>query len=161
MTSTQLETSKPLDELGPVNFVVVEFPAGPFELHWRDRPGAGRPRRCGHDPRHRRPDPDKEPERHRGRDGALRHRRTRRAASNKETKLPAELLVADNVVDLAACWIPGLDLRRRPDLREPLGGTRSRQRRNMGGQLIANGRIPIQAIIASIEADEALAAGGA
>src|SRR4051794_3218699 len=33
--------------------------------------------------------------------------------------------------------------------------------RRSGGQLIANGRIPIQAIIASIEADEASANGGA
>ena len=32
--------------------------------------------------------------------------------------------------------------------------------RHAGGQLVANGRIPIQAIIAAIEADEALAAGG-
>src|SRR5271166_448787 len=32
--------------------------------------------------------------------------------------------------------------------------------RRSGGQLIANGRIPIQAIIASIEADVALAEGG-
>ena len=33
--------------------------------------------------------------------------------------------------------------------------------RHAGGQLIANGRIPVQAIIAAIEADEALAAEGA
>jgi len=32
--------------------------------------------------------------------------------------------------------------------------------RHAGGQLIANGRIPVQAMIAAIEADEALAAGG-
>jgi hypothetical protein len=32
--------------------------------------------------------------------------------------------------------------------------------RRSGGQLIANGRIPIQAIIASIEADHALASVG-
>ena len=32
--------------------------------------------------------------------------------------------------------------------------------RHAGGQLIANGRIPVQAIIAAIEADEALAAEG-
>jgi len=32
--------------------------------------------------------------------------------------------------------------------------------RRSGGQLIANGRIPIQAIIASIEADEATATEG-
>ena len=33
--------------------------------------------------------------------------------------------------------------------------------RHAGGQLIANGRIPVQAIIAAVEADEALAAEGA
>jgi hypothetical protein len=33
--------------------------------------------------------------------------------------------------------------------------------RRAGGQLIANGRIPIQALIAAVEADEALAAKGA
>lgn len=33
--------------------------------------------------------------------------------------------------------------------------------RRAGGQLIANGRIPIQALIAAIEADAALAAEGA
>lgn len=32
--------------------------------------------------------------------------------------------------------------------------------RHAGGQLVANGRIPVQAIIAAIEADEALAPGG-
>ena len=32
--------------------------------------------------------------------------------------------------------------------------------RHAGGQLVANGRIPVQAIIAAIEADAALAAGG-
>ena len=32
--------------------------------------------------------------------------------------------------------------------------------RRAGGQLIANGRIPAQAIIAAVEADEAIAAGG-
>ena len=47
------------------------------------------------------------------------------------------------------------------DLGEPVGcSVRSRSRRS-GGQLIANGRIPIQAIIASIEADEASTTEGA
>jgi hypothetical protein len=32
--------------------------------------------------------------------------------------------------------------------------------RHAGGRLVANGRIPVQAIIAAVEADEALAAGG-
>jgi hypothetical protein len=35
------------------------------------------------------------------------------------------------------------------------------ERRAPGGQLIANGRIPIQAIIAAVEADAALQAQGA
>ena len=33
--------------------------------------------------------------------------------------------------------------------------------RRAGGQLIANGRIPVQALIAAVEADEALVAEGA
>ena len=50
--------------------------------------------------------------------------------------------------------------RRDPRLREPLGGTVRVSRPPLGGQLIANGRIPIQAIIAAVEADEALDEGG-
>jgi hypothetical protein len=33
--------------------------------------------------------------------------------------------------------------------------------RHAGGQLVTNGRIPVQAIIAAVEADEALVAEGA
>jgi hypothetical protein len=66
----------------------------------------------------------------------------------------AELLAADDVVNLAAAMEPGTvagvliweNLWAAPF---------ASAARRSGGQLIANGRIPIQAIIASIEADEA------
>jgi hypothetical protein len=71
----------------------------------------------------------------------------------------AELLAADDVVHLAAAMEPG-----------SIAGVLIWENlwaapfasavRRSGGQLIANGRIPIQAIIASIEADEAAATEG-
>ena len=71
----------------------------------------------------------------------------------------AELLAADDVVHLAAAMEPGStagvliwdNLWAAPF---------AAAARRSGGQLIANGRIPIQAIIASIEADEASASEG-
>src|SRR4051812_35823298 len=72
----------------------------------------------------------------------------------------AELLAADDVAQLAAAMEPG----------SPAGvliwenlwaAPFASAARRSGGQLIANGRIPIQAIIASIEADEAAATEGA
>jgi hypothetical protein len=71
----------------------------------------------------------------------------------------AELLAADDVVHLAAAMDPGstagvliwANLWAAPF---------AAAARRSGGQLIANGRIPIQAIIASIEADEASANQG-
>jgi hypothetical protein len=71
----------------------------------------------------------------------------------------AELLAADDVAHLAAAMEPG-----------SIAGVLIWENlwaapfasavRRSGGQLIANGRIPIQAIIASIEADEAAATEG-
>ena len=71
----------------------------------------------------------------------------------------AELLAADDVINLAAAMDPGTvagvliweNLWAAPF---------ASAARRSGGQLIANGRIPIQAIIASIEADEAAASEG-
>ena len=71
----------------------------------------------------------------------------------------AELLAAEDVAHLAAAMDPGTvagvlvweNLWAAPF---------AAAARRSGGQLIANGRIPIQAIIASIEADEALATEG-
>jgi Family of unknown function (DUF6325) len=66
----------------------------------------------------------------------------------------AELLAADDVAHLAAAMDPGSTagvLVWENLWAAPFAAAA----RRAGGQLIANGRIPIQAIIASIEADEA------
>jgi len=76
-----------------------------------------------------------------------------------ETEL-AELLAEDDVVNLAAAMDPGSTagvLIWENTWAAPFASAARRS----GGQLIANGRIPIQAIIASIEADEELTTEGA
>ena len=71
----------------------------------------------------------------------------------------AELLAADDVEHLAAAMDPGSTAG--VLIWENLWAAPfASAARRSGGQLIANGRIPIQAIIASIEADEALATEG-
>ena len=75
-----------------------------------------------------------------------------------ETEL-AELLAADDVGHLAAAMEPGSTAG--VLIWENLWAAPfASAARRSGGQLIANGRIPIQAIIASIEADEASASEG-
>src|SRR5207344_155401 len=72
----------------------------------------------------------------------------------------AELLAEDDVANLAAAMEPGSTagvLIWENTWAAPFAAAARRS----GGQLIANGRIPIQAIIASIEADEALVTEGA
>ena len=67
----------------------------------------------------------------------------------------AELLAADDVVNLAEAMDPGSTAG--VLIYENLWAAPfASAARRAGGQLIANGRIPIQAIIASIEADDAL-----
>jgi hypothetical protein len=71
----------------------------------------------------------------------------------------AELLAADDVEHLAAAMDPGSTAG--VLIWENLWAAPfAAAARRSGGQLIANGRIPIQAIIASIEADEATATQG-
>lgn len=71
----------------------------------------------------------------------------------------AELLAEDDVVHLAAAMDPGTTAA--VVIYENLWAAPfAAAARHSGGQLIANGRIPIQAIIASIEADLALESGG-
>ena len=71
----------------------------------------------------------------------------------------ADLLAADDVVNLAAAMEPGSTAG--VLIWENLWAAPfASAARRSGGQLIANGRIPIQAIIASIEADEASATEG-
>src|SRR5947208_14086579 len=75
-----------------------------------------------------------------------------------ETQL-AELLAAEDVAHLAAAMEPGSTAG--VLIWENLWAAPfASAARHSGGQLIANGRIPIQAIIASIEADHAAAAEG-
>ena len=71
----------------------------------------------------------------------------------------AELLAADDVVHLAAAMDPGSTAGVLVYENLWAAPFASAARRS-GGQLIANGRIPIQAIIASIEADDAHATEG-
>jgi hypothetical protein len=71
----------------------------------------------------------------------------------------AELLAEEDVVHLAAAMEPGSTAG--VLIWENLWAAPfASAARRSGGQLIANGRIPIQAIIASIEADEASATKG-
>ena len=71
----------------------------------------------------------------------------------------AELLAEDDVVQLAAAMEPGSTAG--VLIWENLWAAPfASAARRSGGQLIANGRIPIQAIVASIEADEASATVG-
>ena len=72
----------------------------------------------------------------------------------------AELLAADDVEDLPAAMEPGSTAG--VLIWENLWAAPfASAARRSGGQLIANGRIPIQAIIASVEADQAVATEGA
>jgi hypothetical protein len=71
----------------------------------------------------------------------------------------AELLAADDVEHLAAAMDPGSTAGVIVYENVWAAPFASAARRS-GGQLIANGRIPIQAIIASIEADQATATVG-
>ncbi len=71
----------------------------------------------------------------------------------------AELLAEDDIAHLAAAMDPGTTAG--VLIWENLWAAPfAAAARRSGGQLIANGRIPIQAIIASIEADEVSASGG-
>jgi len=71
----------------------------------------------------------------------------------------AELLAAEDVAHLAAAMEPGTTAG--VLIWENLWAAPfASAARRSGGQLIANGRIPIQAIIASIEADERSTNGG-
>lgn len=72
----------------------------------------------------------------------------------------AELLAEEDVENLAAAMDPGSTAG--VLIYENLWAAPfASAARRSGGQLIANGRIPIQAIVASIEADEAIESAGA
>ena len=146
-----------LDELGPVDYLVVEFPAGQANFTGEM---AGEPK-------------------------ALVERGTIRILDlliitkdadgtidsfevddfdgldelrRIETEL-ADLLAADDVVDLAAAMEPG-SVAGVLVWENRWAAPFASAARRAGGQLVANGRIPIQAIMASMQADEASSSEG-
>jgi hypothetical protein len=151
-------TDNPLDELGPVDFVIIEFPAGSanFTGEMADAliglVDAGTIRVIDilviakAD------------------DGALEVMELEDLGDlgplvALEADL-AEFLAEDDVVHLAAAMDPG-SVAGVLVYENLWAAPFASAARRSGGQLIANGRIPVQAIIAALEADEALAAKGA
>lgn len=157
MRKETVMTEESLDELGPVDFVIVEFPAGAANFTGemaqellalvdqgtirvidlivlvKDDEGSI----------------DAMELEHLGDLGELRQ---------LEAEL-AELLAEDDIAHLAAAMDPGSTAG--VIVYENLWAAPfASAARRAGGQLIANGRIPMQAIIAAIEADQALETAG-
>jgi hypothetical protein len=150
-------TSTSLDELGPIDYIVVEFPAGASnftgdmaaELIALVEAGTIRVI----DALILTKDDD----------GSIEATELSDVADLGELQVLeaqlAELLALEDVENLAAAMEPGSTagvLIWENLWAAPFGSAA----RRAGGQLIASGRIPIQAIIASIEADAALATEG-
>jgi hypothetical protein len=150
-------TNTPLDELGPVDYVVVEFPAG--AKNFTGEMAAELLRLVD--------------------TGTIRVIDILILEKNEDGSVDvsefsdieelgelqrieaelADLLAAEDVDHLAAAMEPGSTAG--VLIWENLWAAPfASAARRSGGQLIANGRIPIQAIIASIEADEAAASEG-
>jgi hypothetical protein len=151
-------TDEPLDELGPVDFVIVEFPAGASNFTGEMARellalvDAGTIRvidlivlvKNG--------------------DGSIDAVEVEDLADLGELrKLEAELaelLAEDDILNLAAAMDPGSTAG--VIVYENLWAAPfASAARRAGGQLIANGRIPMQAIIAAVEADDSLETAGA
>jgi hypothetical protein len=156
MTSTEQQAERSLDELGPVDYVVIEFPAGASNFTGEMTKellalvDAGTIRVIDililtkND------------------DGSVDAMELSDVGDlgqlqALEAEL-AELLAEDDVVHLAAAMDPG-SVAGVLIYENLWAAPFAAAARHSGGQLIANGRIPIQAIIASIEADEALEEG--
>jgi hypothetical protein len=150
-------TDRPLDELGPVDYIVVEFPAGASNF-------------TGEMAKELLALVDSGTIRvidililTKNADGTVEPMEFSDVAELGELQKVeaqlAELLAEDDVVNLAAAMEPGSTAG--VLIWENLWAAPfASAARRSGGQLIANGRIPIQAIIASIEADEAPATEG-
>ena len=148
-------TDTPLDELGPVDYVVVEFPAGAqnftgeMAAELLKLVDAGTIRVIDVLILEKNEDGTVEAT-------ELADIKELGDMQVIETQL-AELLAAEDVVHLAAAMDPGSTAG--VLIFENLWAAPfASAARRSGGQLIANGRIPIQAIIASIEADEPVGA---
>ena len=145
----------PLDELGPVDYVIVEFPdgassfTGEMAAELVSLSNAGTIRVIDVLILTKNEDGSVDA-------AELSDIEELGALEQVEAEL-AELLAEDDVLHLAAAMEPGSVAGVLIYENLWAAGFASAARRS-GGQLIANGRIPIQAIIASIEADEALVA---
>jgi hypothetical protein len=157
MASASLETSKALDELGPVDYIVVEFPAGKSNFTGEMAEelvalvDAGTIRVIDVLILEKAEDGSIE---------AIELEELEELGELQKVEAQlAELLAEDDVINLAAAMDPGTTAG--VLIFENLWAAPfASAARRSGGQLIANGRIPIQAIIASIEADEAAATEG-
>ena len=155
--TAQEMTDRSLDELGPVDYIVVEFPAGASNF-------------TGEMAKELLALVDSGTIRvidililTKNADGTVEPMEFSDVAELGELQKVeaqlAELLAEDDVVNLAAAMEPGSTAG--VLIWENLWAAPfASAARRSGGQLIANGRIPIQAIIASIEADEAPASEG-
>jgi hypothetical protein len=151
-------SEEPLDELGPVDFLIVEFPAGQSNF-------------TGEMARELVALVDQGTIRVidllvlvKNDDGSVDAVEIEDLESLGELRRLeaelAELLAEDDVLNLAAAMSPGSTagvIVYENVWAAPFASAA----RRAGGQLIANGRIPVQAIIAAIEADQALEATGA
>ena len=153
----EVKTETPLDQLGPVDYLVVEFPAGASKFTGEMATelialvDSGTIRLIdililAKDE-----------------DGSIESMELSDVGELGELQALeaqlAELLAEEDVVHLAAAMEPGSTAG--VLIWENLWAAPfASAARRSGGQLIANGRIPIQAIIASIEADETTATEG-
>jgi Family of unknown function (DUF6325) len=157
MTTELLNQDRDLDSLGPVDYIVVEFPAGASNFTGEMAAElvalveAGTIRVIDVLILTKSEDGTVE---------AMELAEIEELGPLREIEAQlAELLAEDDVADLAAAMDPGTTagvLIWENLWAAPFGSAARRS----GGQLIASGRIPIQAIIASIEADEAQATEG-
>ena len=151
-------TNTPFDELGPVDYVVVEFPAGAQNFTGEGADELIRLHDAG-------------TIRimdiiilQKGTDGTVMAQELADVAELGELqRIEAELvqtLAEEDVDHLAAAMDPG-SVAGVLVYENLWAAPFASAMRRAGGQLIANGRIPVQAIIAAIEADAALEAEGA
>jgi hypothetical protein len=151
-------TDRTLDELGPVDYLIVEFPVGHQTFTGEGADELVRLHDAGiiriMDILILKKDGD----------GSVEAMELSDLAELGElARLEAQLvqtLAEDDVAHLAAAMDPG-SVAGVLVYENLWAAPFASAMRRAGGQLIANGRIPIQAIIAAVEADEALAAQGA
>ena len=151
-------TDRSVDELGPVDYVIVEFPAGK-----QDFTGEGiREMVRLHDAGTIRVMDILILQK--GLDGTVMAQELGELEELGELqRLEAELvqtLAEEDVEHLAAAMTPG-SVAAVLVYENLWAAAFASAMRRAGGQLVANGRIPIQAIIAAVESDAALAAEGA